>query len=136
MASNSATDVASNAQAISDEQREAVFAALNQQSPLILVLPTSGGKTLTFTLPTILQDPGVSIVVAPFNALEKGYIRRLRLANIKHVIWHDGKTGYASVVVVSADQVATTGFITKGTMLRKRGFLTAWWWMNIILHLL
>ena len=34
MASNSATDVASNAQAISDEQREAVFAALNQQEPI------------------------------------------------------------------------------------------------------
>jgi len=70
----------------SDKQREAVFAALDQQTPLIVVLPTRGGKTLTFTLPAILRDPGVSIVVAPFNALEKDYVRRLRLAHIEHVV--------------------------------------------------
>jgi superfamily II DNA helicase RecQ len=107
----------------SDEQREAVFAALDQQTPLIVVLPTGGGKTLTFTLPAILRDPGVSIVVAPFNALEKDYVRRLRLANIEHVVWHHGETRYAPVVVVSADRAATTGFITYGSMLRKRKLL-------------
>ncbi|KAH8749827.1 hypothetical protein BGZ57DRAFT_712851, partial [Hyaloscypha finlandica] len=64
---------------------EAVFTALNQQTPLIVVLPTSGGKTLTFTLLAILRDPGISIVVAPFNTLEKDYIRRLRLAHIEHI---------------------------------------------------
>ena len=31
------------------------------------MLPTGGSKTLTFTLPPILWDPGVSIVVAPIN---------------------------------------------------------------------
>ncbi len=70
----------------SDEQREAVFAALDQQTLLIVVLPTGGGKTLTFTLPAILRDPGVSIVVAPFNTLEKDYVRRLRLTYIKHIV--------------------------------------------------
>jgi superfamily II DNA helicase RecQ len=63
-----------------------VFAALDQQSPLIVVLLTRGGKTLTFTLLAMLRDLGVSIVVAPFNALEKDYVRRLRLRNIKHVV--------------------------------------------------
>ena len=58
----------------SEEQKEAVFAALEQQTPLIVVLPTGGGKTLTFTIPAVLRDPGVSIVVAPFNALEKDYV--------------------------------------------------------------
>ncbi|KAH7327553.1 P-loop containing nucleoside triphosphate hydrolase protein [Rhexocercosporidium sp. MPI-PUGE-AT-0058] len=106
-----------------DEQREAVFAALDQQTPLIVVLPTGGGKTLTFTLPAILRDPGVSIVVAPFNALEKDYVRRLRLAHIEHIVWHHGETRYAPVVVVSADRAATTGFITYGSMLRKRKLL-------------
>jgi hypothetical protein len=28
----------------SDEQREAVFAAIDQQTPMIVVLPTGGGK--------------------------------------------------------------------------------------------
>jgi len=107
----------------SDEQKEAVFAALDQQSPLIVVLPTGGGKTLTFTLPATLRDPGVTIVVAPFNALEKDYMRRLRLSQIEHVVWHHGEARYAPVVVVSADKAATTDFITYASMLRKRKLL-------------
>jgi superfamily II DNA helicase RecQ len=107
----------------SDEQKAAVFAALDQQTPLIVVLPTGGGKTLTFTVPAVLRDPGVSIVVAPFNALERDYVRRLRLANIQHIVWHHGEAGYAPVVVVSADRAASTDFITYGTMLRKRKLL-------------
>ncbi|KAG4436712.1 hypothetical protein IFR05_007795 [Cadophora sp. M221] len=101
----------------SDKQREAVFAALDQQTPLIVVLPTSGGKTLTFTLLIILRDSGVSIVVVLFNALKKDYIRRLRLAYIEHIIWHYGETRYVPVVVVSADRAATTGFIIYESML-------------------
>ncbi|KAG4430407.1 hypothetical protein IFR05_014113 [Cadophora sp. M221] len=71
-----------------NEQRKAVFAALNQQTPLIVVLPTGGGKTLIFTLLAILRDPGVSIVVTLFNALKKDYVRRLRLAHIEYIVWH------------------------------------------------
>ena len=107
----------------SNEQKEVVFAALDQQSPLIVVLPTGGGKTLTFMLPAVLRDPGVSIVVAPFNALEKDYVRRLRLGNIEHVVWHHGETRYAPIVVVSADRAASTGFITYASMIRRRKLL-------------
>jgi superfamily II DNA helicase RecQ len=53
----------------SDEQKESVFAALDRQTPLIVVLPTGGGKTLTFTLPAILLDPEVTIVVRDYVAL-------------------------------------------------------------------
>lgn len=101
----------------SDKQQEAVFAAIDQQSPLIVVLPTGGGKTLTFTLPAVLRDPGVTIVVAPFNALEKDYMRRLRLGHIEHVVWRHGEARYALVVVVSADRAASTDFITYALML-------------------
>jgi superfamily II DNA helicase RecQ len=38
----------------SDKQREAVFAVINQQSLLIIILPTRGEKTLIFTLPAVL----------------------------------------------------------------------------------
>jgi superfamily II DNA helicase RecQ len=107
----------------SEGQKEAVFAAVEQQTPLIVVLPTGGGKTLTFTVPAVLRDPGVSIVVAPFNALEKDYVRRLQLANIQHIVWHHGEVGYAPLVVVSADRAASTDFITYGSMLRKRKLL-------------
>jgi superfamily II DNA helicase RecQ len=70
----------------SNKQKEAVFAAINQQSPLIIILPTRGRKTLTFTLPAVLQEPGVTIVVALFNTLEKDYMRRLQLSYIEHIM--------------------------------------------------
>ena len=68
-----------------------------------MVLLTRGGKTLTFMLPAVLRDPGVSIVVALFNALEKDYVRRLRLGNIEHVVWFHGESWYTPIVVVSAN---------------------------------
>jgi superfamily II DNA helicase RecQ len=107
----------------SAEQEEAVFAALDRQTPLIVVLPTGGGKTLTFTLPAVLRAPGVSIVVAPFNALEKDYVRRLQQSHIEHVVWRHGEARYAPVVVVSADRAVSTQFITYASMLKKRKLL-------------
>jgi superfamily II DNA helicase RecQ len=112
-----------DAQFRSTEQKEAVLAALDLQSPLCVVFPTGGGKTLVFTLPAVLRDPGVTIVVAPYQALEKDYIPRLQKAQIEHVVWRHGETRYAPVVVVSADRAASTGFITYGSMLRKRKVL-------------
>jgi superfamily II DNA helicase RecQ len=70
----------------SDKQKKTVFAVINQQSLLIVILPTKGKKTLTFTLPAVLQKPEVTIVVTLFNTLKKDYIQRLRLSYIKHVI--------------------------------------------------
>jgi hypothetical protein len=34
----------------------------------------------------MLQEPGMTIVVALFNALKKDYMRRLRLSHIEHVM--------------------------------------------------
>jgi superfamily II DNA helicase RecQ len=69
-----------------DKQKEAVFAAISQQSLLIIILLTRGEKTLTFMLSAILQELKVTIIVAPFNTLKKDYIWRLRLSYIKHII--------------------------------------------------
>jgi superfamily II DNA helicase RecQ len=107
----------------SDEQKKAVFAAIDQQSPLVIILLTKGRKTLTFTLPTVLQEPGVTIVVALFNTLEKDYIRRLWLSHIKHVVWCYKEARYAPVIVVSADQAVSTGFITYVLMPWKKKLL-------------
>jgi len=38
-------------------------------------------------------------------------------------MWHHGEVGYARIIVVSADQAASTDFITYGSMLRKRRLL-------------
>jgi superfamily II DNA helicase RecQ len=107
----------------SDEQKEAVFAVIDQQSLLIIILLIRDEKTLTFTLPAVLQKPGVTIVVVLFNTLKKDYIQRLRLSYIKHIIWHHKKARYTSMIMVSANQAVSTGFITYTSMLRKRKLL-------------
>jgi superfamily II DNA helicase RecQ len=101
----------------SDKQKKAVFAAINQQSPLVIILPIKGGKTLTFTLPAVLQELRVTIVVTSSNTFEKDYIRRLQLSYIKHMMWRYKEARYAPMVVISANQAVSTGFITYTLML-------------------
>lgn len=40
-----------------------------QQGPLIVVLPTSRGKSLLFIAPACLEDVGVTVVVVLYRAL-------------------------------------------------------------------
>ncbi len=104
----------------SEEQERAVAAVLNLDTPLVVVLPTGGGKSLPFMLAASLPDPGVTILVAPFNALLYDYVKRLKLSEIDHVLWYHGQTRYAPLVVVSADHCGGSDFITYGHMLGKK----------------
>ena len=49
-----------------------------QQKPVIGLLPTGGGKSLTFQLPTFLQ-PGLCLVVDPIKSLMEDQVRVLQL---------------------------------------------------------
>lgn len=49
-----------------------------QQKPVIGLLPTGGGKSLTFQLPTFLQ-PGLCLVVDPIKSLMEDQVRVLKL---------------------------------------------------------
>ena len=54
----------------SAEQEEALERIIDGSDPaLIVVLPTSRGKTLLVTAPACLVDPGVTIVVVPYRQL-------------------------------------------------------------------
>ena len=59
---------------------------LNLDTPLVVVLPTSRGKSLPFMLVASLRDPGVIILVALFTALLKDYVKRLKLGNVYHIV--------------------------------------------------
>jgi superfamily II DNA helicase RecQ len=106
-----------------NEQKEAVFVVIGQQSLLIVILLIKGGKTLTFILPAVLQKLRVTIVMALFNALKKDYIQRLRLSYIEYMVWRYREARYTPVVVVSTDQAVLTGFIIYILMLWKRKLL-------------
>ena len=59
-----------------------------------------------------LPDTGVTIVVAPFQALEKNIISRCQEKGIDYIKWVYGESRYASIMVVSADRAASDQFIT------------------------
>ncbi|WP_416171542.1 DEAD/DEAH box helicase [Algoriphagus boritolerans] len=48
-----------------------------QQKPVIGLLPTGGGKSLTFQIPTFLQ-PGLCLVVDPIKSLMEDQVRVLK----------------------------------------------------------
>jgi ATP-dependent DNA helicase RecQ len=54
-----------------------------QQKPVIGLLPTGGGKSLTFQLPTFLQ-PGLCLVVDPIKSLMEDQVRVLKQNWIDH----------------------------------------------------
>jgi ATP-dependent DNA helicase RecQ len=61
-------------------QEEGVDAILNNQD-LLMILPTGGGKSLVFQLPTLLKD-GISIVISPLIALMQDQVASLQAQNL------------------------------------------------------
>ena len=107
----------------SAEQEQALRDVLDGRTPLVVVLPTGGGKSLLFMVPACMADAGVSVVVVPFRALVNDMLQRLKAAQIDHLEWRPGETNPAAVVVVSADMVSGTGFLAYASALAERGHL-------------
>lgn len=107
----------------SKEQEDALRAILANETPLVVVLPTGGGKSLLFMAPACLKDPGVTIVVVPFRALINDLKTRLVRADIEHLEWKHGEVNPAAVVVVSADIAGSWGFLTYASLLNQKGLL-------------
>ncbi|MBT5933783.1 DNA helicase RecQ [Sulfurimonas sp.] len=63
-----------------DFQEEGVDAILNNQD-LLMILPTGGGKSLVFQLPTMMME-GITIVVSPLIALMQDQVSALKAQNI------------------------------------------------------
>ncbi|KAH8723307.1 hypothetical protein GQ44DRAFT_569750, partial [Phaeosphaeriaceae sp. PMI808] len=89
----------------SAEQERALYAVLDNYTPLVVVLPTGGGKSLLFTLPACIEETGVTVVVVPYRALIEDLVKRIRNCGVECVEWKRGENNPASVVVVSADVV-------------------------------
>ena len=62
-------------------QEEGVDAILNHRD-LLMILPTGGGKSLVYQLPTMLMD-GISIVISPLIALMQDQVASLKAQNIQ-----------------------------------------------------
>ena len=69
-------------------QYEIISAVLSGRDTLAL-MPTGGGKSLTYQLPTLASD-GLCVVVTPLIALMKDQVDRLRARGISAVAIHSG----------------------------------------------
>ncbi|KIV98766.1 uncharacterized protein PV09_09464 [Verruconis gallopava] len=59
------------------EQEQGIHAVIKGQSPLVVILPTGGGKSLLFTVPAYLDGTGVTVVVVPFRALADNLVEQI-----------------------------------------------------------
>jgi superfamily II DNA or RNA helicase len=108
----------------SEAQKEALTAIVKGgRSPLVVVIPTGGGKSLLFTAPACLVDAGMTIVVVPFRALINDLVDKAKEAGIDSIEWRPGEVNPATLVFVSADLVDGTGFLGYAQQLLDSGWL-------------
>jgi superfamily II DNA or RNA helicase len=98
----------------SEEQRDALYTIVsgNQTTPLVVVLPTGGGKSLLFIAPAYLIDPGVTIVVVPYRVLLDNLLKTAKNARIDCIEYRPGEQNPAALVLVSADFAGGSQFLS------------------------
>jgi superfamily II DNA helicase RecQ len=117
-----------------DEQQDGMrrIVAMKKGEALIVVLPTGGGKSIFFMLPSMMESErgGVSVVVVPFVALIDDIVRRARDLGIDCLRWasaaaqaREHPQRVPQLLVVSADVAGTDEFVVHADMLRSQGRL-------------
>lgn len=79
-------------------QEDIIRSVMDKRDTLAL-MPTGGGKSLTFQLPTMAME-GICIVVTPLIALMKDQVDQLVKRNIKAVAIHSGMTRHEITVTL------------------------------------
>lgn len=103
-------------------QEEIIMSVLDGRDTLGL-LPTGGGKSLTFQVPAMVFE-GITVVVTPLISLMKDQVDNLRAAGIRAVCLHSGlsraehrlaldrcRLGKAKLIYVSPEKLQSATFI-------------------------
>jgi superfamily II DNA helicase RecQ len=109
----------------SEEQREALYTIVsgNQTTPLVVVLPTGGGKSLLFIAPACLIDPGVTIVVVLYRALLDNLLKTAKDAGIDCIEYRPREQNPTTLVFVSTDFAGGSQFLSYVQLLSIKGVL-------------
>ncbi|KAF4921051.1 ATP-dependent DNA helicase Q-like 3 [Colletotrichum fructicola] len=92
-------------------QREAVVAIASGHTPIVQVMGTGGGKSVSFMLPAFCSPDGVTVVVTPLVALRTDLHRRCVKAGITSHVWQSRKNNQAaSIILVTPESAVTMGF--------------------------
>jgi superfamily II DNA helicase RecQ len=104
-----------NAKPRSEGQASALQLVHNPSAstPLIIVLPTSSGKSALFFSVAAMSSQQTAIVVVPFAALVDDIVVRGQAAGLQCEEWRDEKSGHElqQLVVVSADRAVQGEFL-------------------------
>ncbi len=105
--------------------QEQIILSVAEGKDTLGLMPTGGGKSITFQVPAMAHD-GICLVVTPLIALMKEQVGRLNSMNIKSVAIHTGMTreeidialenciyGDYKFLYVSPERIATSVFQAK-----------------------
>ena len=96
----------------SSQQARAVQFVRNHDDPLLVVLPTGGGKSLVYALPASAWDSErVTVVIIPFVALLHDANHHLARSGISTCVWQtldQDTVTHSSIVLISADVAMTS----------------------------
>ena len=107
-----------NAWPRSEQQWQALLAMGRGDAQVVVVLPTGGGKSLLFLIPSFLPGSGVTVVVLPLVALRQDLVRRCQEFHISFTdwmppqTWANPLTPTTSLVLVSVEHACHGSFRT------------------------
>jgi superfamily II DNA or RNA helicase len=108
-----------------EEQREALYTIVsgNQTTPLVVVLPIGGGKSLLFIALACLIDLSVTIVVVLYRVLLDNLLKTVKDARIDCIEYRPGEQNPAALVFVSTDFAGGSQFLSYAQLLSVKGVL-------------
>jgi superfamily II DNA helicase RecQ len=94
-----------------DNQLDVLRSIIRGDSPILQIVSTGGGKSISFILPAFYSPRGVTIVLVPLLALQHDLLGRCRAAGIDTVVWEYGLAVIsASIVLVTPESLLTGSF--------------------------
>jgi superfamily II DNA helicase RecQ len=85
------------------EQRQALNTILQGHSPVVVILPTAGGKTDLILIPAMLSPEKTFVVLTPYIALADDLEERCNNSGLSCHRWTKKVTGRANIVVIVMD---------------------------------
>ncbi|KAF7174528.1 hypothetical protein CNMCM5623_007656 [Aspergillus felis] len=94
-------------------QDPAIQAIQQGESPVVAVMPTSGGKSMLFMVPAFTAPGGTTIVVVPLVALQADMTRRCQELSISCMPWESWRPpDTASIMLVTPESAVSPDFQT------------------------